>query len=33
MIPEGAEISGLESDERDLFHADRGKSGRVQAVR
>lgn len=32
-MPEGAEVSGLESDGRDLFYAGGGKSGRVRAVR
>jgi streptogramin lyase len=32
-MPEGAEVSGLESDGRDLFYAGGGKSSRVRAVR
>jgi glutamine cyclotransferase len=32
-IPVGTEVSGLESDQRDLFYAGGGKSGRVRAVR
>jgi glutamine cyclotransferase len=32
-MPEGTEVSGLESDGRDLFYAGGGASGRVRAVR
>ena len=32
-MPEGAEVSGLESDGGDLFYAGGGKSGRIRAVR
>jgi glutamine cyclotransferase len=32
-LPEGTEVSGLESDQRDLFYAGAGSSGRVLAVR
>ena len=32
-MPEGVEISGLESDKGDLFYAGGGKSGRIRAVR
>jgi len=32
-MPEGAEVSGLESDGRDLFYAGGGQGGRVRAVR
>jgi outer membrane protein assembly factor BamB len=32
-MPEGAEVSGLESDQRDLFYVGGGESGRVRAVR
>jgi glutamine cyclotransferase len=32
-MPEGAEVSGLESDGGDLFYAGGGKSGRVRAIR
>jgi streptogramin lyase len=32
-MPEGAAVSGLESDQRDLFYAGGGPSGRVRAVR
>jgi glutamine cyclotransferase len=32
-LPAGTEVSGLESDQRDLFYAGGGKSGRVRAVR
>jgi glutamine cyclotransferase len=32
-MPEGMELSGLESDGRDLFYAGGGKSGRIRAVR
>jgi glutamine cyclotransferase len=32
-MPEGMELSGLESDRGDLFYAGGGKSGRVRAVR
>ena len=32
-MPDGTEVSGLESDQRDLFYAGGGKSGRVRAVR
>jgi streptogramin lyase len=32
-MPEGTEVSGLESDQRDLFYAGGGASGRVRAVR
>ncbi len=32
-MPEGTEVSGLESDGRDLFYAGGGKSGRVRTVR
>jgi len=32
-MPEGTEVSGLESDQRDLFYAGGGPSGRVRAVR
>jgi hypothetical protein len=32
-MPEGIEVSGLESDGRDLFYAGGGRSGRVRAVR
>jgi streptogramin lyase len=32
-MPEGAEVSGLESDGRDLFYAGGGASGRVRTVR
>jgi streptogramin lyase len=32
-MPEGAEVSGLESDGRDLFYAGGGRSSRVRAVR
>jgi len=33
MMPEGTMVSGLESDQRDLFYAGGGSSGRVRAVR
>ena len=32
-LPEGTEVSGLESDQGDLFYAGGGKSGRIRAVR
>jgi len=32
-MPEGTGVSGLESDQRDLFYAGGGNSGRVRAVR
>ena len=32
-MPDGAEVSGLESDQRDLFYAGGGKSSRIRAVR
>jgi glutamine cyclotransferase len=32
-MPEGVELSGLESDQRDLFYAGGGQSGRIRAVR
>ncbi|HEY1907742.1 MAG TPA: PQQ-binding-like beta-propeller repeat protein, partial [Myxococcaceae bacterium] len=32
-MPEGMGVSGLESDQRDLFYAGGGSSGRVRAVR
>jgi glutamine cyclotransferase len=32
-MPEGTMVSGLESDQRDLFYAGGGPSGRVRAVR
>src|SRR4051794_17228560 len=32
-MPPGTEVSGLESDQRDLFYAGGGKSGRVRAIR
>jgi glutamine cyclotransferase len=32
-MPEGTEVSGLESDGRDLLYAGGGRSGRVRAVR
>jgi glutamine cyclotransferase len=32
-MPEGAGVSGLESDQGDLFYAGGGKSGRIRAVR
>ena len=32
-MPAGMELSGLESDGRDLFYAGGGKSGRIRAVR
>src|SRR6266545_4375875 len=32
-MPEGTAVSGLESDQRDLFYAGGGESGRVRAVR
>jgi hypothetical protein len=32
-MPEGAGVSGLESDQADLFYAGGGKSGRIRAVR
>jgi glutamine cyclotransferase len=32
-MPEGTEVTGLESDQRDLFYAGGGPSGRVRAVR
>jgi outer membrane protein assembly factor BamB len=32
-MPDGMELSGLESDQRDLFYAGGGASGRVRAVR
>ncbi len=32
-MPEGTEVSGLESDQRDRFYVGGGKSGRVRAVR
>jgi glutamine cyclotransferase len=32
-MPRGLELSGLESDQRDLFHAGGGESGRIRAVR
>lgn len=32
-MPEGTEVSGLESDGRDLFYAGGGRSGRIRAVR
>jgi glutamine cyclotransferase len=32
-MPEGVEVTGLESDRRDLFYAGGGPSGRVRAVR
>ncbi len=33
IMPEGAEVSGLESDGGELFYAGGGKSGRVRAIR
>src|ERR671938_1490062 len=33
IMPEGTEVSGLESDQADIFYAGGGKSGRVRAVR
>jgi glutamine cyclotransferase len=32
-MPKGVGVSGLESDQRDLFYAGGGKSGRIRAVR
>jgi glutamine cyclotransferase len=32
-MPEGTMVSGLESDQHDLFYAGGGKSGRIRAVR
>ncbi|HZJ52564.1 MAG TPA: glutamine cyclotransferase [Myxococcaceae bacterium] len=32
-MPEGTEVSGLESDQRDLFYVGGGSSGRIRAVR
>jgi len=32
-MPEGTEVSGLESDQRDVFYAGGGPSGRIRAVR
>jgi hypothetical protein len=32
-MPEGTAVTGLESDQRDLFYAGGGESGRVRAVR
>jgi streptogramin lyase len=32
-MPEGTEVSGLESDQRDLFYVGGGRSGRIRAVR
>jgi glutamine cyclotransferase len=32
-MPEGAVVSGLESDQRDLFYAGGGKTSRIRAVR
>jgi hypothetical protein len=32
-MPEGTEVSGLESDQADIFYAGGGSSGRVRAVR
>jgi glutamine cyclotransferase len=32
-MPEGTEVSGLESDQRELFYVGGGRSGRVRAVR
>jgi glutamine cyclotransferase len=32
-MPEGAEVSGLESDQGDLFYVGGGRSGRIRAVR
>jgi glutamine cyclotransferase len=32
-MPEGTMVSGLESDQRDLFYAGGGPSGRLRAVR
>jgi glutamine cyclotransferase len=32
-LPKGTEVSGLESDQKDLFYAGGGASGRVRAVR
>jgi glutamine cyclotransferase len=32
-MPEGMEVTGLESDQRDLFYAGGGPSGRVRSVR
>jgi outer membrane protein assembly factor BamB len=32
-MPEGSEVSGLESDQGDLFYVGGGKSGRIRAVR
>ena len=32
-MPAGTEVSGLESDRRDLFYAGGGKAGRIRAVR
>ena len=32
-MPEGTVVSGLESDQADLFYAGGGDSGRVRAVR
>ena len=33
VMPEGTEVSGLESDQGDIFYAGGGSSGRVRAVR
>src|ERR687888_1767669 len=33
IMPEGTEVSGLESDQADIFYAGGGSSGRVRAVR
>jgi outer membrane protein assembly factor BamB len=33
MMPEGMEVSGLESDKADIFYAGGGSSGRVRAIR
>jgi streptogramin lyase len=33
IMPEGTEVSGLESDQADVFYAGGGSSGRVRAVR
>lgn len=32
-MPEGTEVTGLESDQRDLFYAGGGPSGRIRALR
>ena len=33
IMPEGTEVSGLESDQKDLFYAGGGGTGRIRAVR